>query len=401
METTKKPLLHVIAVCPGIGFPAGQANTNRLCHIGKTIIEGGGRFTVWHFGTSPNTLNTHKKGVYEGIRFHYLSVRVQRPANAVVRHLIHLTGIVHLFFKILFQVTGRSNTVVFLDLQKTSLNIFLAPFCRMLGIKTVQEVNEWWPEVDNTSSLVKFLYRNIMFRFSQGSLLISGSYRQKIMQTTSYHPQHKFFYLPVLAEPLTKEIVLNGQVALSPYVFWCGMVDGYSKDVLFLIQSFRNVRAHHPAARLVIGGKYSEATKHRLYEELRLQNLPESCFKLTGFISNDDLLKYVHGAAVLVVPMWDDERSETRFPTKLGLFAFAGKGIVTAPVGELKEYFRNEDNCLFYRPGDAGSLAEKINRLLADSKEAAQLGQEAKRLAEKTFSYKNYIGSMQAFFARL
>ncbi len=396
---TRKP--QIICICAGIGFPVGQANTNRMCHIGRTIIDGGGQFTVWHFGTSPNDLNKEKKGVWNGIRFQYLCTQVKRPKSSLLRQAVHLTGILHLLYKIIFQVAGRPNTYLFIDLQKTTFNILLTPFCRLLGIKTVQEVNEWWPDVKNTSRLVNFQYKKIMFRFSNGSFLISNSYQDKVLRTTAFHRNHKFFYLPVIAEPVSmrKEPVNGGGQPFT--VFWCGMVDGYLKDVLFMINAFNAVYARHPSARLVVSGKYSQATAERIEEELATCGIPAKNFTLTGFIGNDELERWVNTATVLVVPMWDDDRSGMRFPTKLGLFAFGGKGIVTAPVGELKEYFKDGENCLFYEPGNVASLSDKINELLQDSNKRERLGRNARLLAEKTFSYKNYVRSMQDFFVNL
>ena len=371
-----------------------------MCHIGRTIIDGGGKFTVWHFGTSPNDLNHQKKGVWNGIAFEYLCTQIRRPKNRFVRQAVHFTGMIRLLYKLFFEVLGRPNTYLFIDLQKTTFNILLTPLCRLLGIKTVQEVNEWWPDVKNTSRLINFQYKKIMFRFSNGSFVISNSYQEKVLQTTAFHRQHKFFYLPVIAEP-----VVLGQNGLNghqqPTIFWCGMVDGYLKDVLFMINAFKPVYQNHPSAKLVISGKCSSSAADRISQELRSCGIPAENFKLTGFIGNDELEHYVNTATVLVVPMWNDDRSGMRFPTKLGLFAFGGKGIVTAPVGELKEYFVDEENCLFYEPGNVQSLSDKINELLVNKEKRERLGRNARLLAEKTFSYKNYVQSMQEFFVNL
>jgi glycosyltransferase involved in cell wall biosynthesis len=397
--TTNKP--HIICICAGIGFPIGQANTNRMCHIGRTIIDGGGQFTVWHFGTSPNDLNQQKKGTWNGITYEYLCTQVKRPKSSIVRQAVHFTGMVRLLYKIFSQVAGRRNTYLFIDLQKTTFNILLTPLCRLLGIKTVQEVNEWWPDVKNTSKLINFQYKRIMFRYSNGSFVISNRYQEKVLRTTAFHRHHKFFYLPVIAEPVVlHQGTLNGGHQ-QPTVFWCGMVDGYLKDVLFMINAFKAVYRHHPSAKLVISGKYSSGTAIRVAEELKTCGIPSENFMLTGFIGNDELERYVNSATVLAVPMWNDDRSGMRFPTKLGLFAFGGKGIVTAPVGELKEYFVDEENCLFYEPGNVQSLSDKINELLANNEKRERLGRNARMLAENTFSYKNYVQSMQEFFVNL
>jgi glycosyltransferase involved in cell wall biosynthesis len=396
---TEQNNLTIICICGGIGFPVGQANTNRMACIGRAIVEGGSRFLLWQFGTSPNKFNTKRKGTWNGIEFEYLCGRVSRPENKILRMLVNLYGIVNLFSRLLFSVAGKRNTFVFLDLQRHSINIILAPFCRLLGIKTVQEVNEWWPDVENTSSLIKFQYQKIMFRFSNGSFIISKGYREKVMKSMDVSRKHKFYYLPVLAEPFIPG--KNGIRDEQPFVFWCGDVIGYLKDVLFIIRSFAIVRQQYPELNLVISGKYNESNKEKIFAEIEACGLPALSVSLTGFVDDNQLFHYVQYASVVLAPMWNDEKSNTRFPTKLGLYSFAGKSIITAPVGELKDYFVDGINCLFYEPGKEESLAQKIKEIIDDSDKAARLGKNAQMLAKTTFSYKNYVGSMQEFFRTL
>jgi glycosyltransferase involved in cell wall biosynthesis len=399
MTTPKDTKLTIICICGGIGFPMGLANTYRVGCIGKAIVEGGSRFVVWQYGSSPNNLNTQRKGVWNGIEFEYLCGRVSRPANKFLQLLFNVFGIIHLFFRLIFSVAGRKNTYVFIDLQKINVNILLTPFCRLLGIKIVQEVNEWWPDVESSSSLVHFQYKKIMFRFSNGSFIISKSYRDKVMQTAEVSRRHQFYYLPVLSEPVP--VLTNGFHHQQPYLFWCGDVIGYMKDILFMVEAFSIVRKKFPDLRLVISGKYKEENKETLFAELTRRGVPLSSFSLTGFVDDNQLQDYVQHAAAVLAPMWNDGKSNTRFPTKLGLYSYAGKSIITAPVGELKDYFVDGQNCLFYEAGSETSLAQKITEVLSDDEKAERLGKNARLLAEQTFSYKNYVHSMQEFFMNL
>jgi glycosyltransferase involved in cell wall biosynthesis len=238
-----------------------------------------------------------------------------------------------------------------------------------------------------------------MFRFSDGSFIISKSYRDKVMQSMKVNSNHKFYYLPVLADPIKPEV--NGHTSEQPFLFWCGDVIGYEKDVLFIIRAFANVRQHYPELKLVISGKYSDSNKDKIFASIEDNGLPALSVALTGFVDDKQLLHYVQHASVVLAPMWNDGKSNTRFPTKLGLYSFAGKSIITAPVGELKDYFVDGINCLFYEPGKEESLAQKIKEIIDDSDKAARLGKNAQLLAETTFSYKNYVGSMQEFFRTL
>ncbi|RYE40437.1 MAG: glycosyltransferase, partial [Sphingobacteriales bacterium] len=354
----KQRQVQIICLCPAIGFPFGQAATNRISLIGKAVVEGGGNFSVWHYGTSPNELNKEKNGNWNGINFSYLCGRVKRPSNKLQRLFVHFIGIAKLFYKLILLSTWKQRPIVYMDLQGNGLNIPITLLCKILSLKTVQEVNEWWPEVRGRSRIISFQYRHIMFRYSAGSFVISKEIEHRILTSTSYNKTHQLFFLPVLAEPVHFRRNDLQQSARGTYIFWCGMVDGYIKDVLFIIDAFSVLLKKDATIKLIIGGKYTARSEQTLIERLAHLSIPVENFILTGYISEEQLLEYIHMASVLVAPMWNDVRSSTRFPTKLGMFAFSGRPIVTSPVGELTEYFMDEENCLFYEASDSISLSK-------------------------------------------
>jgi glycosyltransferase involved in cell wall biosynthesis len=77
------------------------------------------------------------------------------------------------------------------------------------------------------------------------------------------------------------------------------------------------------------------------------------------------------------MPLWDDERSLTRFPTKMGQYVAAGRPIVTAGVGEVPSYLKHGETALFYQPGSVENMAEQINEII----EKPELGDRIARTA--------------------
>jgi glycosyltransferase involved in cell wall biosynthesis len=270
----------------------------------------------------------------------------------------------------------------------------------LLRIRSVQEVNEWWPDVQGISPLVGYQYRNIMFKYSNGSFVISQNLIKKMRALPSFDSAHSIFYLPILAEPVVYKTDANVSLDFQ-YVFWCGMVDGYIRDVLFILDAFEKVFKNDRHVKLIISGKYSEDSKRKLLDQLRNHSIPEENFMLTGFVADKQLLDYVFNASVLISPMWKDHRSSTRFPTKLGIYASSGRPIILAPIGEVGEYFHDNFNCYFYEAESVSSLGDKIVHALANKELSSTVGSNAKITAHTIFSYEKYTKDIIEFLNKL
>lgn len=364
-QSSESDPFRVFCICGGFGFPFGTASTKRIRLMGKCLASTGIPFHVWHIGPSAVETNKHKNGEFDGLTFEYLSPSVRRPRTLIVRAFFYLWGCLLLIFR-LYRM--RLHGVVYVYYQGNLINLWVLWLCHLLKIPAVQEACEWWPGTANGTRFNEWMYRHIMFRWSNGAMPISQEIEDHIRNLAG--ADYPLCRVPVLVDPAenitqSQEAVVNADNS-QPVFLWCGMVDGYKRDVLFLIDAMAELKTSAGQNSLLrIVGPCTEKVRTELSSYARTKNISAACIDIVGFVSDNQLWNYCTHADVLLMPLWDDDRSCTRFPTKLGQYLAAGRPIVTVQIGEMKD-FLTEETAMFYPPSDAVALAQALDRLLVD-----------------------------------
>lgn len=354
----------VYCVCSGFGFPFGTASTKRIRLMGKCLVTNGIPFHVWHIGPSSFEENKQTSGEYEGLTFEYLSPSICRPVKRFKRAGYYLWGCIMLIFR-LFQ--SRHQSVVYVYSQGDFINFWVLLLCRMMKIPSVQEACEWWPGTADGNLINEWMYRKIMFCLSNGAMPISHEIQERISCLSS--PDYPLCRVPVLVNTDENDVQIEdgwSRDILRPVLLWCGMVDGYKRDVLFLIDSLAELTSAAGRNSLLrIVGPCSDDCRTELISYARSKNVSPERLDIVGFVSDAQLRGYCSQADALLMPLWEDDRSSTRFPTKLGQYLAAGRPIVTAPVGEII-HFLNSETAMFYPPGDTTGFTNSLELLLTD-----------------------------------
>ncbi|GAB6095180.1 hypothetical protein JCM14469_14320 [Desulfatiferula olefinivorans] len=377
----------VFCVCGGIGFPYGTASTRRVTLIGRALSESGLPFHVLHIGPSPFSANTLRSGQVEGISYDYLGPRVRWSDNRVGRSLCYILGGVSLLIRLLQR---RRFGVVYCYYQGNVMNLWVFLICRALKIPVIQEASEWWPGTEYETLISRVLYRRIMFRLSAASLPISRAIALRIERLRK--PGHRTFSIPVLVDP--DDTVHKRETEpirhAAPVLLWCGMVDGYRRDVLFLVDALAALTSPEgQAAALVVVGPCSEPMRQTLKDHAHMNGIDPDRVMVRGYVSEGELRGWCVSAQALLMPLWDDDRSRTRFPTKLGQYLAARRPVVTAPVGDVTGILP-DDAAYYYQPGSVRSLAGVLDRCLSDPKDAESRVRRATRIGLPRLDYRLY-----------
>lgn len=365
----------VYCVCGGFGFPFGTASTKRIRLIGRCLVSSSIPFHVWHLGPSSFEENKNKCGEHGGLTFEYLSPSVRRPSTFIKRSLYYLWGCILLFFRLL---KYRRHSVVYVYYHGDFINIWSLLLCRLMKIPSVQEACEWWPGTTYSNFFNGWMYRTVMFRWSNGAMPISHEIEDRIQGLAG--SDYPVCRVPVLVDPTENNRQLEdgfNRDRPRQVLLWCGMVDGYKRDVLFLIEAMAKLTS--PAGQnslLRIVGPCSESCRLELLAYANSKNIAAERVNIVGFVSDAQLWNYCTQADALLMPLWEDDRSSTRFPTKLGQYLAAGRPIVTARVGEIK-YFLTAETAMFYPPGETTGLAYSLDLLLNDPALADRLASRA------------------------
>jgi len=136
------------------------------------------------------------------------------------------------------------------------------------------------------------------------------------------------------------------------------------KGVDTLIEAMRYI----DAKLTVIGGIDFEDDLIRLKKKSRELNLDKK-ITFTGFIKPEAISEYTKKAKISVIPLTDNVIARD-FTSPLKLFeSMASKtAVVASGLPSIREVIRDGENGLLFEPGNAQSLAEKINLLLDNDK---------------------------------
>lgn len=163
-----------------------------------------------------------------------------------------------------------------------------------------------------------------------------------------------------------------------PLIVYTGRVE-WEKGVQTLVSAMPALRAAHPGIRLLVAGRGT------YLDDLRSQarNLDlNGSVRFLGWVSEEDLRAVVAAADLAIAPSLYEP---------FGLVALEaaaiGTPLVVSRSGGLAEFADGERLALTFTPGDADSLADAVNRALADPTENAQRARRARESVVADYSW--------------
>jgi glycosyltransferase involved in cell wall biosynthesis len=266
----------------------------------------------------------------------------------------------------------------------------------------VQELCEWWPGEPTCSAFTKWLYRKQLFKNATGVLVISKLIEERVrVAAAAVNPSLRVHRLPSVVDLKHFEDVSSSVNRFSPrepFFLWCGAIDDWHRDVLFLIRAMRLVRdaGHH--STLVIVGTCSLSCQDLITDYARQHGFSPEEVMLTGYVDSQSLQALYRSAAGLLLPLRDDDRSRTRMPNKLAEYLASGRPVVTCTVGDLTGLLRDGVNSYLAKPGDERCFAEKMLSVLNDPALADRIGTAGRQACADHLDYRTHVRGLAEFF---
>jgi glycosyltransferase involved in cell wall biosynthesis len=127
----------------------------------------------------------------------------------------------------------------------------------------------------------------------------------------------------------------------------------------------RQVRERLPAARLLVVGKGLFGEEKEFLAEAEAASLG-SAVEYVGWAEGDELSAYLSAAHCAIYPFDDTLINRTKCAVKLIDLLAAGVPVVAEAVGQNQEYIEHGRSGLLVPPGDEGTFASEILRVLQD-----------------------------------
>jgi glycosyltransferase involved in cell wall biosynthesis len=390
---------EIICVCRACGFPFGDADTPRIIAMGEALQAVGVPFFVLHWGPTRHTLNAQKRGVHRGIRFEYTGGPVHRPTARLLTYLLYAYGFCQLGTKLVR--LRSSHRCIYLFMQEGLGAVLTALLCRLLGYTIIQELNEWFPERSKCSAITRWFYQRGIYIFATGALVISTDIERRVRLSPRFRKHSLIIHkTPILNRIDPDFAVSHGSHPVTACFTWAGYVDGYSKDILFLVECLSMTRYSSPPPSLTITGHYSPQVERDIRTHVLHAGLDPARVTLAGYLDEGELRRRLSFSAALLLPMWDDDKSRTRFPTKLSFYLASGRPVIAGAVGEVAEFLKNGESALLCKPGDIGEFAACMDLVLESPNVASAIGAAGRSVASKEFDLSVHAARLKHFFLR-
>jgi len=390
---------QVICVCGGYGFPLGSASASRIITIGQALQAEGIGFLLLHCGPSPVAINTQRSGVYEGIPFEY-TTSVKRPKNRLARLAVYMRAALGLLIRLVPFWPSRQNTLVYLYVMDGPLCLFAGCLCRLLGIPVVQEFCEWLPGEPTCSAFTRWLHTKPIFKLATGALVISKIIDERVRKLCEEANPHVLIHrLPAVVDArrfAAQSFATDSSEQQSPTFVYCGT---WLNDIFFLIRALTLVRRDGYDCKLKIIGSCAEQSGPAILQYAKENGLLPRDVILSGCIDQRTLEASYHGAVGLMMPLWDDDRSLTRLPNKLGEYLAAGRPVIAGNIGDLTDFLLDNVNAYLGEPGNESAVADRMIAILQDPDRATAVGAAGRQACIAHLDYRQYATGLADFFA--
>ncbi len=183
-------------------------------------------------------------------------------------------------------------------------------------------------------------------------------------------------------EEIVKKYLKQGFENLLLYV---GRISR-KKGILDLVKAFKIIHDEEPKTILALAGREEEGYAERVRSLVRELDLIDSVIFL-GPVSNQDVVHLMRVCTVFVYSSIGGEG----IPRAILEAMACGKPIVATRVTGIPEAVKDDETGYIVEVGDHASFAQKVLKLLRDETLRRTLGENARKLIEKEFSYSQII----------
>ena len=290
------------------------------------------------------------------------------------------------------QEAGEADVIVYYGHSPAAI-LRLRRLSRRLGARFVLHLVEWpaaHPQRTARAQMSARVFCALAYRVPDAVIVISHWLEARAPRTLPA------FRLPILARPSPEMPPPHDHG--QPYAVLCADLDGYLPDALLAVEAVHH--ADLPELSLLLIGRAGPQTQDAIHAAARTAGMDGRVQLRTDFVPDQDLRALYRGAAALLAPLHDDNRSKARFPSKLAEYLLSGAPVVSNTVGEVAHYLSDGMSAYLAPPGDAAALGQALRRAVTDPARG-RVGAAGRRLALREFDARVQGRRLAAFLAGL
>jgi len=377
-------------------FPNGMAVTNRTISYGKGFNHNGVTAEVICLRreeTKDNIKNTEVKGVFEGIKFKYLTSSTIKSRYFILRRIQNFNTYIYLFLFSLKKLNNSTISIYYSDHTVPAIILWLV--IKIKGGKLLKEESEH-PSVyfEGKNLVAKFLLKNVHYKLFDAYLLMTKnliSYFNSVSKT------------PVIHVPMTVDLnrfdpnLKNHHKTINK-ILYTGQLDDYKDGVDILLKAFASIVKNHRDYHLYLYGSANSDQKLQEYHKMVKRLGIDEFVHFEGLVNREVITEKVLNAKILVLPRPDSIQAQNGFPTKLGEYLASGNPTLVTSVGEIPNYLTDRENTFMATPGDVKSLENKLFEIIEDYEFAKEVGLKGRKTAEIHFNNIHQTKSIINYF---
>lgn len=373
-------------------FPYGMAAAKRrLCYI-KGLRAAGDEVNViccskvFEQGEDDGM---PEKGLYKGIPYCYVSGKYKYPKwNKLMRGLDwdFLDPIRAFFYSIRHVHRGD---VVYVYLYPLVLQAMILLAAKIKGAKTTKEVCEH-PSTLGTKHKLRPLkdwidFRLIMPRYN-GFIAISTDLEIFVNKYKKHSA--KVIRIPILVDPEPYDINYSKMQSLFdvPYIIHTGTMHEQKDSISKILNAFAILKHEYPTScKLVFTGKQADSQKCTYKKQIEQLGLANDVI-LMGYVSDEEIIRLQHFAALTIIYKSDNLQTRNCFPTKLGEMLMSRVPVITTTIGDSKLYLKSGVSAYLFEEDDETQLVDYMIKILSNPQNANAIAKKGQDVALRSFN---------------
>lgn len=198
----------------------------------------------------------------------------------------------------------------------------------------------------------------------------------------------KVIRIPILVDPEPYNIDYSRTHSPFdvPYIIHTGTMNEQKDSISKILNAFAKFKMKSTIpCKLVFTGKQSKRNKCKYITQIEQLGLTNDVV-LMGYVSDSEIIRLQHYAALTIIYKSDNLQTRNCFPTKMGEMLMAQIPIITTTVGDAKLYLESGVNAYLFEEGDDNQLVQHMLTILSKPQEACVIAQKGHDVALSSFN---------------